>query len=71
MRRGGRFARRRLVGRNFKVKGEGGREYLFAAMPPLESKKMVFRMVAAVRGQRRRKGLEEVKLMFMDVKRRT
>ena len=28
----------------------------------------MFRMVAAVRGQRRRRGLEEVKLMFVVVK---
>ena len=37
-------------------------------MPPLESKKLMFRMVAGMRGQRRRKGLEEVKLMFIDVR---
>ena len=58
----------RLVGRDFKVKGVEEREDLFAAMPPLEAKKLMFRMVAAVRGQRRRRGLEEVKLMFIDVK---
>ena len=52
----GRFVRRRLV------------EDLFAAMPPLESKRLMFRMVAAARGQRRRKGLQEVKLMFNDVR---
>ena len=38
-------------------------------MPPLESKKLMFRMMAGMRGQRRRKGLEEVKLMFIDVRR--
>ena len=43
----------RLVGRDFKVKGVEEREDLFAAMPPLESKKLMF---------------EEVKLMFVDVK---
>ena len=37
-------------------------------MPPLESKKLVFRMVAGVRGQRRRKRLAEVNLMFIDVR---
>ena len=37
-------------------------------MPPLESKKLMFRMVAGMRGQRRRKGLSEVKLMFIDVR---
>ena len=64
---GGRFVRCRLVGRDFKVKGVEEREDLFAAKPPLESKKLMFRIVAAVRGQRRR-GLEEVKLMSVDVK---
>ena len=47
---GGRFVRCRLVGRDFKVKGVEVREDLFAAMPLLESKKLMFRMVAAVRG---------------------
>ena len=37
-------------------------------MPPLESKKIMFRLVAGARGQRRRKKLEEVKLMFIDVR---
>ena len=37
-------------------------------MPLLESKKLVFKMVAGVRGQRRRKGLAEVKLMLIDVR---
>ena len=46
----------RLVGRDFKVKGEEEREDLFAAMPPLESKKLMFRMVAAVRGAAEEKG---------------
>ena len=46
-------------------KGIEEREDLFAAMPPLESKKL---MAAGVRGQRRRKGLAEVKLMFIDVR---
>ena len=65
---GERFVRCRLVGRDFKKKGTEEREDLFAAMPPLESKKLIFRMVARVRGQRRRKGLAEVKLMFIDVR---
>ena len=42
--KGGRFVRCRLVGRDFKVKGVEEREDLFAAMPPLESKKLMFRM---------------------------
>ena len=66
---GGRFVRCRLVGRDFKVKGVEEREDLFAAMPSLESKKLVLRMVAAVRVQQWRRGLEEVKLMFLDVRR--
>ena len=60
--KGGRFVRCRLVGRDFKVKGVEEREDLFAAMPPLESKKLMFRMVAAVRGA------EEVKLIINDVR---
>ena len=65
--KGGIFVRCRLVGRDFKKKGIEEREDLFAAMPPLESTKLVFRMAAGVRGQRRRNGLAEVKLMFIDV----
>ena len=66
--KGGRFARFRLVGRDFKVKGVEEQEDLFSPMPPLESRKLMFRIVAAVREQRRRKGLEEVKLMFINVR---
>ena len=60
------FARCRPVGRDFKKKGIEEREDLFAAMPPLESNKLVFRVVAGVRGQRRRQRLAEVELMFFD-----
>ena len=48
--KGGRFVRCRLVGRDFKKKGTEEREDLFAAMPPLESKKLMFRMVAGAMG---------------------
>ena len=65
---GTRFVRCRLVGRDFKVKHEVERDDLFAAMPPLEAKKTMFRMTAGVRGWRRRRGAEEVKLMFIDVR---
>jgi hypothetical protein len=65
---GGRFVRCRLVGRGFKPRHEGAREDLFAAMPPLESKKLMFRMVASMRGQRTRRKLADVKLMFIDVR---
>lgn len=53
---GTRFVRCRLVGRDFKVKHEVERDDLFAAMPPLEAKKTLFRMTAGVRGWRRRRG---------------
>ena len=68
---GRRFVRCRLVARDFKVKNEKARDDLFASMPPLEAKKMMFRMTAGVRGWRRRHNREEIKLMFIDVKRRT
>ena len=63
-----RFVRSRLVARDFKMKFEGDRHDLFAAMPPLEAKKTLFRMTAGERGGRRRRGLDETKLMFIDVK---
>ena len=63
-----RFVRSRLVARDFKMKFEGDRHDLFAAMPPLEAKKTLFRMTAGERGCRRRRGLDETKLMFIDVK---
>ena len=55
--KGGRFVKCRLVGQDFKVKGVEEREDLFAAMPPLESKKLMFRMEGPEREvQRRRLG---------------
>jgi len=62
------FVRCRLVGRDFKPRCEAPRDDLFAAMPPLEAKKVLFAMVAGERGRRRRKKLKEMKLMFIDVK---
>ena len=62
------FVRCRLVARDFKPKREGPRDDLFAAMPPLEAKKAVFAFVAGVREKRRAQGHDEVKLMFVDVK---
>ena len=60
------------MGRDFKAKGGKGvgtsAAELFAAMPPLEAKKILFRMTAATRRRRRRQGKEEEKLMFVDVK---
>jgi hypothetical protein len=55
----------RLVARDFKPKGEKEREDLFAATPPLEAKKLLFRMAA---GQVGATAAECVKLMFIDVK---
>ena len=60
--------RSRLVGRDFKPHGEESTGELFAAMPPLESKKLLFRMAAAGRHERRRRGCVEAKLMFVDVR---
>ena len=38
--------RSKWVARDFKKKGEGGREDIFAAMPPLEAKKLLFALAA-------------------------
>ena len=62
------FVRCRLVARDFKPKREGPRDDLFAAMPMLEAKKALFAVVAGVREKRRAQGHEEVKLMFVEVK---
>ena len=62
------FVRCRLVARDFKPKHEGSRDDLFAAMPPLEAKKALFAFVAGMREKRRAQGHDEVKLMFVDVK---
>ena len=58
----------RLVARDFKPKGERDREDLFAAMPPLESKKLLFQKAIRENRERRRKGQDGIKLMFIDVK---
>ena len=62
------FVRCRSVARDFKPKREGPRDDLFAAMPSLEAKKALFAFVAGVREKRRAQGHDEVKLMFVDVK---
>ena len=59
------FFRARLVARDFKTKGG---ESLFAAMPPLEAKKLLFRMAAKEQRVWRRGRWERRKLMFIDVK---
>ena len=58
----------RLVARDFKPKGEKDREDLFAAMPPLETKKVVFQKAVRENAEARRTGQEGVKLMFIDIK---
>ena len=40
----------------------------FAAMPPLEAKQALFAYVAGVREKRREHGQDEMKLMFVDVR---
>ena len=65
---GNKFVRSRLVARDFKPKREENPGEMFAAMPPLEAKKLLFRMAAGVRGWRRRRGVAEIKLMFIDVR---
>ena len=54
----------RLVARDFEPKGEKDREDLFAAMPPLECKKVLFRKAV----QMPRRGGKKMKLLFIDVK---
>mgnify|MGYP002214505433 CR=1 FL=1 len=56
------------MARDFKPKREENPEEMFAAMPPLEAKKLLFRMAAGVRGWRRRRRAAEIKLMFIDVR---
>ena len=63
-----RSSRSRLVGRDYKAKGGREEEEVFAGMPPLEAKKMLFRRAAADRGWRQRRGLPEEKLLFIDVR---
>ena len=59
------IVRSRLVARDFRLKGEAARFDLFAAMPPLEAKRMLFLM--AVRRNRERPK-KKYKLLFIDVK---
>ena len=56
------------MARDFEPKREGPRDDLFAVMPPLEAKKALFAFVAGVREKRRAQGHDELKLMFVDVK---
>ena len=60
----------RLVARDFKPKGEKDRIDLFAAMPPWEAKKLLFRMGATMMNSTSRGGSndDEYVLIFVDVK---
>ena len=58
----------RLVARDFKPKGEKDRGDLFAAMPPLESKKALFQQAVNEHARNRACGKEGIKLMLIDVK---
>jgi hypothetical protein len=55
--------RSRYVGRDFKPKGEGPRAEIFASMPPLEAKKILFSRAASQKGSPKKK-----KLLFIDIK---
>ena len=58
----------RLVARDFKPKGEKDRADLFAATPPLEAKRLLFRQTARHPTVWRRGGYESVKIRLIDVK---
>ena len=58
----------RLVARDFKPKGEKDREDLFAAMLPLEAKKILFRQAVRQKRVWRNCGWQKLKLRFIDVK---
>ena len=60
------IVRSRLVGRDFKSKGDNMREDLFAATPPLEALKLLFRMSLVKLVTDRDE--DEIKLMFVDVR---
>ena len=60
--------RSRLVARDFKPRGDKDREDLFAAMPPLEAKRLLFCQAAAQRPVWRKGRWQKKKLLFVDVK---
>ena len=60
--------RARLCARDFKPKGDSDRCDLFAAMPPLEANKLLFRMAAMGQKQWRRGRWRKQKIMLIDVK---
>ena len=56
------------MARDFKPKGEKDRADLFASMPPLESKKVLFSIAATHEKEFREGRWQRPKLMFIDVK---
>jgi len=58
----------RLVARDFKPKGEKDRSEIFAAMPPLESKKLLFQQAVTQNALNRLRGEDGIKIMLIDVK---
>ena len=58
----------RLVARDFKPKGEKDRSDIFAAMPPLEAKKLLFRKAVGGRKELRNGEWCQQKIMLIDVK---
>ena len=62
------FMRSRLVARDFRPRRGPDRPDLFAAMLPLEAKKMLFFMTVAGSAFEQRGSKDEQKLMFIDVR---
>ena len=60
--------RSRLVARDFKVRGDSRECDVFASMPPLEAKRLLFRMAVVEGSVGGKVGRGEVKMMFVDVK---
>ena len=62
------IVRSRLVARDFRVKGDSRQFEVFAAMPPIEAKRLLFRMamMSGAIGGNERRGV--VKLLFIDIK---
>ena len=58
----------RLVARDFKPKGEKDRGEIFAAMPPLESKKLLFQQAVTQHALNKVNGEDGIKIMLIDVK---
>ena len=59
---------RYAAGWDFWVKGDHRQFDVFAAMPPLEMKRMLFRMAMVDEEGRGRSSKDPVKLMFVDIK---